>query len=113
MQRKAVNKSRASVITRDEIYPGIRRTCSQKPSLFDFENDAEKTMTKLTLVAAALVAAAAYTSAASAARNNAAPRHDQTTATSAAAGDCVRAPNVGAYATAPYAVPPCMPNTGN
>jgi hypothetical protein len=27
--------------------------------------------------------------------------------------DCVRAPNVGAYATAPYSVPPCMPNTLN
>jgi hypothetical protein len=25
----------------------------------------------------------------------------------------VRAPNVGAYATAPYSVPPCMPNTAN
>jgi len=70
-------------------------------------------MTKLTLVAAALVAAAAYTTQASAARNNAAPRHDQTAATSNVAGDCVRAPAVGAYATAPYTMPPCMPNTGN
>lgn len=70
-------------------------------------------MTKFTFVAAALVAAAAYSNAASAARNNAAPRHNQATATSAAAGDCVRAPNVGAYATAPYTAPPCMPNAGN
>lgn len=70
-------------------------------------------MTKFTFVAAALVAAAAYSTSASAARNNAAPRHNQNTATSTAAGDCVRAPAVGAYATAPYTVPPCMPNTGN
>jgi len=105
--------ARASVMACDEIISSIRRTCSQKPSLFGFGNDAEKTMTKFTFVAAALVAATAYSSAASAARNNAAPRHNQTTATSAAAGDCVRAPNVGAYATAPYTVPPCMPNTGN
>ena len=25
--------------------------------------------------------------------------------------DCVRAPNVGAYATAPYTVPPCEPGS--
>ena len=66
-------------------------------------------MTRMTFIAAALVAAAAYSSEASAARSNVAPRHSQT-ATSAA-GDCVRAPNVGAYATAPYTEPPCMPNT--
>ncbi|SDN55381.1 hypothetical protein [Afipia sp. GAS231] len=68
-------------------------------------------MTKFTFVAAALVAAAAYATEASAARSNVAPRHNE--ATTNAAGDCVRAPNVGAYATAPYTVPPCMPNTAN
>jgi hypothetical protein len=68
-------------------------------------------MTKLTFVAAALVAAAAYTSEASAARSNGASRHTQA-ATSTDAG-CVRAPNVGAFASAPYSVPPCMPNTAN
>jgi hypothetical protein len=26
---------------------------------------------------------------------------------------CVRAPNVGAYAGAPYTSPPCMPNVTN
>jgi hypothetical protein len=63
-------------------------------------------MTKLTFVAAALVVAAAYTSEASAAR-----KHTQ--ATTSTAVDCVRAPNVGAFASAPYSVPPCMPGTIN
>jgi hypothetical protein len=100
------------VITRDEIFSGVSRTCSQKPRLFGFEHHAEKTMTKFTFVAAALVAAAAYATEASAARSNIAPRQNQAAATNTA-GDCVRAPAVGAYATAPYSVPPCMPNTVN
>jgi hypothetical protein len=67
-------------------------------------------MTKLTFMVAALVAAAAYTSEASAARGPVASRHAQATT---AANDCVRAPNVGAYASDPYTQPPCLPNTGN
>ena len=72
-------------------------------------------MTKLTFVAAALVAAAAYTSEASAARSSVASRHHQAaaTTTTGTAGNCVRAPNVGAFASAPYSSPPCMPGTGN
>ena len=70
-------------------------------------------MTKLPLLAAALVAAAAYTTEVSAARSNAASRHTQPAAATNTGVDCVRAPNVGAYATAPYSVPPCMPNTAN
>ena len=66
-------------------------------------------MTKLTFVVAALVAAAAYSSDASA--RSATSRHTQA-ATPNTAISCVRAPNVGAFASAPYAVPPCMPNTG-
>jgi hypothetical protein len=100
------------VIARDEIFSGVRRTCSQKPSLFGFEHDAERTMTKMTFIAAALVAAAAYSSEAFAARNNAASRQTQPAATDTVAG-CMRAPNVGAYASAPYSVPPCMPNAAN
>jgi hypothetical protein len=44
-----------------------------------------------------------------AARNDVAARH----AARAHRGvmDCVRAPDVGAFASDPYAVPPCMPNT--
>ena len=71
-------------------------------------------MTKLTFVAAALVAAAAYPSEASAARSSAASRHTQAgTTTTSTVGNCVRAPNVGAFASAPYSSPPCMPGTAN
>jgi hypothetical protein len=81
--------------------------------LFGFHHDAERTMTKMTFIAAALVAAAAYTTEASAARSNAASRQTQPVTATNTVTNCVRAPNVGAYATAPYSVPPCMPNTAN
>ncbi|MBR0896441.1 hypothetical protein JQ616_15885 [Bradyrhizobium tropiciagri] len=71
-------------------------------------------MTKLTFVTLALVAAAAYSAQASAASNNAAMRraHAQaTTPVSSKTTDCVRAPNVGSFATAPFTEPPCMPGT--
>ncbi|WP_407169459.1 hypothetical protein [Bradyrhizobium sp. ORS 111] len=69
-------------------------------------------MTKLTFVAVALVAAAVYSAQASAAGGNAASRraHASTTASSKTV-DCVRAPNVGSFATAPFTEPPCMPGT--
>ncbi|WP_426441748.1 hypothetical protein [Bradyrhizobium genosp. P] len=67
-------------------------------------------MTKLIFVAAALIAAAACTTEASAARN-VASRHAQAATAARTDIDCVRAPNVGSYATAPYTVPPCMPGT--
>jgi hypothetical protein len=70
-------------------------------------------MTKLTFVAAALVAAAAYASEASAARSNVAARHAQATTATSTDVNCVRAPNVGAFASAPYSSPPCMPGTAN
>jgi hypothetical protein len=69
-------------------------------------------MTKLTFVAAALVAAAAYTSDASAARSNGA-RHAQNATPANSAANCVRAPNVGAFASDPYVAPPCMPGSAN
>jgi hypothetical protein len=69
-------------------------------------------MTKLTFVAAALVAVAAYATEAASARSNPPARHNQTT-TMSAIGNCVRAPNAGAFASAPYSVPPCMPNQAN
>jgi hypothetical protein len=63
-------------------------------------------MTKVTFVSAVLIAAAAFTTQALAARSSdAVARHT--------IADCVRAPNVGAFASAPYSVPPCMPNTIN
>jgi hypothetical protein len=80
---------------------------------YSASHDAERTMTKMTFIAAALVAAAAYTTEASAARSNAASRHIQPATATNTVVDCVRAPHVGAYATAPYTVPPCMPNAAN
>jgi hypothetical protein len=65
-------------------------------------------MVKMTFASAALIAAIALTSQVMAARNDRAARH-QATRAHAVAKDCVRAPNVGAYASDPYTVPPCMP----
>ena len=69
-------------------------------------------MTKSIFVAAALIAAAAFTTDASAATRYVASHHAQASAmTDSFAGGCVRAPDVGAFATAPYTVPPCLPGT--
>ena len=73
-------------------------------------------MVKMTFASAALIAAIAFTSQAiftsqaMAARNDLAAGHRATKANTVAK-DCVRAPNVGAYASDPYTIPPCMPNT--
>jgi hypothetical protein len=56
-------------------------------------------MTKMTFVSAALIAATVFATQAIAARNDSAARHATTK-------DCVRAPNVGAFASDPYTVPP-------
>jgi hypothetical protein len=66
-------------------------------------------MTKMTFVSAVLIAAV-FATQAMAARIDVAARH-ATTKAHATATDCVRAPNVGAFASNPYTVPPCMPNT--
>jgi hypothetical protein len=67
-------------------------------------------MTKVTFVSAALIAAAVFTTQAMAARNSVAVRH-ATPKAHRSAMDCVRAPDVGAFASDPYVVPPCLPNT--
>ena len=72
-------------------------------------------MTKVTSVSAALIAAAvftiqAFTTQAMAARRDVAVRHAAAKAHTSVT-DCVRAPDIGAYASEPYTVPPCMPNT--
>jgi hypothetical protein len=69
-------------------------------------------MTKVTLVSAVLIVAAAFTTQALAANSSDAAARRATNKTHTIA-DCVRAPNVGAFASAPYSVPPCMPNTIN
>jgi hypothetical protein len=65
-------------------------------------------MTRLTLVSVALIAAAVYQTQAVAARD-ANPRRAAAHATM----DCVRAPAEGAYASAPYKQPPCVPTMMN
>jgi hypothetical protein len=68
-------------------------------------------MTKLTLVSATLIAVATFTTQTALARSDA--HHAMASAKAGVAGDCVRAPNVGAFASAPYAAPPCLPNGAN
>ena len=69
-------------------------------------------MTKVTFVLAALIAAAVFTTQAMASRGSDAAGRRAVTRSHIIA-DCVRAPNAGAFASAPYTVPPCMPNTTN
>nr|WP_074123764.1 hypothetical protein [Bradyrhizobium sp. AS23.2] len=65
-------------------------------------------MTRLTLVSAALIAASVYQIQAAAARD-VTPRR----AVAHATADCVRAPAEGAFASAPYKQPPCVPKMTN
>jgi hypothetical protein len=67
-------------------------------------------MTKLKLLSAALIATAMVATPALARENRAAVRQ-HTTATKVDGAACVRAPNVGAFATDPWTVPPCEPTT--
>ena len=61
-------------------------------------------MTKLPLVSAAVIAAAVYQAQAAAARDLRGHR-----APAQVTADCIRAPAEGAFATAPYTEPPCLP----
>jgi hypothetical protein len=98
-------EARASLKARDEISPKAGRSSHQGAELFlGFCHHMEKQMTKITFVSAALIAATVFATQAMAARNNVVARHVTTK-------DCVRAPNVGAFASDPYTVPPCLPNT--
>jgi hypothetical protein len=63
-------------------------------------------MTKVTLLSTAVIAAAFFTTQAMAAGSDVAARRATTVH-----ARCVRAPDVGAFASAPYTVPPCEPNT--
>jgi hypothetical protein len=78
--------------------------------LLGFCHHMEKQMTKMTFVSAALIVTTVFATQAMAAHSDVAPRHAATRA-HASATDCVRAPNVGAFASDPYTVPPCMPNS--
>jgi hypothetical protein len=94
-----------------KYFPGLAALHNEESSFLGFRHHREKTMTKVTVVSAALIAAAVFTTQAVSARSDVAARHARTKA-HASVTDCVRAPDVGAFASAPYTVPPCMPNTG-
>jgi hypothetical protein len=68
-------------------------------------------MARVTFASAALIAAVLFATQAVAARSDTVARHVATKAHISVTG-CVRAPEVGAFASAPYTAPPCMPNTG-
>jgi hypothetical protein len=68
-----------------------------------------ETNDQVTLVSTALIAAAVFTTQAVATRSDAAAQHAKAKAHTVVT-DCVRAPDVGAFASDPYTVPPCIPN---
>ena len=76
-------------------------------------------MTKLKLLSAALIAAAALATPAMARETGVASRHvtrdayasTRPTSSYNDGRGCVRAPDVGAFASDPYVVPPCEPMT--
>jgi len=89
---------------RDEISPKAGRSSQQGAERFlGFCHHMERQMTKMTFMSAALIAATVFATQAMAARNDSAARQATTK-------DCVRAPSVGAFASNPYTVPPCLPN---
>ena len=67
-------------------------------------------MTKLKLLSAALVATALVAAPAMARENKAAVRQ-HTAVTTVDGVTCIRAPDVGAFASDPWTVPPCEPGT--
>ena len=72
-------------------------------------------MRKVKLLSAALLTAATLATPALAATRHVVTNDNANMASvtrSANRDSCVRAPDVGAYATAPWTVPPCEPNTG-
>ena len=93
-----------------KYFPSLPALHNKESSFLGFCYHMEKTMTKVTFVSAALIAAAVFTTQAVAARSDVATRHARTKAHTGVT-DCVRAPDVGAFASDPYTVPPCMPNT--
>jgi hypothetical protein len=104
-------EARALLKARDEISPKAGRSSQQGVERFlGFYHHVEEQMTKITFVSAALIAATAFATQAVAARNHVTAQH-ATAKTHTSVTDCVRAPDVGAFASDPYTVPPCMSNS--
>ena len=72
-------------------------------------------MTRFKVLSAGLIAAAMLTTPLMAREYRHVAKRADISATHGAvdAGDCIRAPDVGAYATAPYTRPPCEPASFN
>jgi hypothetical protein len=101
----------ASVTARDEMFSDGRRSCCEAAELPRLPSLLEKNGIKFAFVSATLIATTLLASQAMAARGDLAARRAATADRTLA--DCVRAPSVGAFASAPYSVPPCMPNGAN
>jgi hypothetical protein len=69
-------------------------------------------MTTVKSVAVALLTAATFATPALAREGHVAHRKPTVTYESVAPDSCVRAPDVGAFASDPWTQPPCEPNTG-
>ena len=100
--------TRASLKARDETFPKPARTSHKESRFLGFCHHMEKTMTKVTFVSAALIAAAVFTTQAVAAHSDVATRHARTKAHTSVT-DCVRAPDVGAFASDPILYPLVCP----
>jgi hypothetical protein len=72
-------------------------------------------MTRFKVLSAGLIAVAMLTTPVMAREHQHATKKDDvsTTAATVDGRDCVRAPNVGAYASDPYTQPPCEPEWSN
>ena len=66
-------------------------------------------MTSRLIIVSAVIAATAYQTAQAVARTDVSGRR----VAGHVMADCVRAPAVGAFASAPYTQPPCLPNKSN
>jgi hypothetical protein len=96
-------------MARDELSAAADRSCIQEVETLRLPFvTRRKPMTRLIIVSTALIAAAAYQVQAAAARDVATRR-----AAAQVTADCVRAPAEGAFATAPYTEPPCLPKQTN
>jgi hypothetical protein len=101
------------VIISDEITEDLFGSLLLEASLLDFRQLWRVRMTRMMFIVTALVTAAVYSTQESSARTSAVSRHSHAQTKTVKDADCVRAPNVGAFASAPYSVPPCMPGTAN
>jgi hypothetical protein len=83
----------------------------EKPNVLASVSIGEIEMTRFKVLSAGLIAVAMLTTPVMAREHQHVTKKDDvsTTAATVDGRDCVRAPNVGAYASDPYTQPPCEP----